>query len=153
MDQEELTIFRRRNIGFVFQNYNLVPIMNVFQNIVLPLKMDGQAVDKKFVEEITEALDIQDKIYQMPEELSGGEQQRAAIARALVTRPAIVLADEPTGNLDSKTSEKVINLMKAMAKTYNQTMAIITHDEKIAKMADRVIQLEDGRIRPNEVCL
>ncbi|MGC4019956.1 MAG: ABC transporter ATP-binding protein [Muricomes sp.] len=146
MNGEDLTIFRRSNIGFVFQNYNLVPILNVYENIALPVKLDGEVIDEEFIEQLAVELSIEEKLYQMPAELSGGQQQRAAIARALVTRPAIILADEPTGNLDSKTSEKVIHLMKAMAKKYHQTMAIITHDEKIADMSDRVIQIEDGRI-------
>lgn len=146
MDREELTVFRRRNIGFVFQNYNLIPILNVYENIALPDKLDGKVIDQGFIEDIAEALGIEREIYQMPCELSGGQQQRAAIARALMTRPAIVLADEPTGNLDSKTSEKVIGTMRAMAARYRQTMAVITHNEKIADMADRVIRIEDGRI-------
>lgn len=151
MENEELTIFRRRNIGFVFQNYNLVPRLNVFENIVLPIKLDERSVDIEFVEELVKSLEIGDKLYQMPNELSGGQQQRVAIARALITQPAIVLADEPTGNLDSKNSNKVISLMKEMARKYQQTMAIVTHDEKIARMADRIIEMEDGRIISNGV--
>ena len=146
MNIEELAIFRRRNIGFIFQNYNLVLALNVYENIVLPIKVDGRVVDVDFVEGIIEELEIKPNIYQMPSELSGGQQQRVAIARALVTRPAIILADEPTGNLDSKTSKKVIELMKDIASKFNQTMAIITHDEKVANMAKRIIHIEDGKI-------
>lgn len=146
MNGEELAIFRRRNIGFIFQNYNLVPALNVYENIVLPIKIDSKDVDVEFVEKIISELELGDTIYQVPSKLSGGQQQRVAIARALATRPAIVLADEPTGNLDSKTSEKVIKLMKDMAKKFNQTMAVITHDEKVANMADRIIYIEDGKI-------
>lgn len=146
MESEELTVFRRRNIGFVFQNYNLVPTLNIYENIVLPIKLDGKSVDEKFAEELIETLSIKREIYKMPDELSGGQQQRVAIARALITRPAIILADEPTGNLDSANSEKVIRLMKTTARKYNQTMAVITHDERIADMADKIIRIEDGMI-------
>jgi putative ABC transport system ATP-binding protein len=146
MSEEELTVFRRRNIGFVFQNYNLVPSLNVYENIVLPLKLDESNIDEAFIEDIMSALGIAAKVSQMPTTLSGGQQQRVAIARALSTRPAIILADEPTGNLDSKTSRSVIALMRTMAEKYHQTMAIVTHNEEIAKMADRMIRIEDGRI-------
>lgn len=146
MDNEELAVFRRRNIGFVFQNYNLVPTLNIYENIVLPVNLDNGSIDEKFVGELTDGLEISQEINKMPDELSGGQQQRAAIARALITRPAIVLADEPTGNLDSGNSEKVIKLMKEMAQKYHQTMAVITHNERIANMADRIIRIEDGMI-------
>lgn len=146
MDNEELAVFRRRNIGFVFQNYNLVPTLNIYENIVLPVNLDNRSIDEKFVGELTDGLEISQEINKMPDELSGGQQQRAAIARALITRPAIVLADEPTGNLDSGNSEKVIKLMKEMAQKYHQTMAVITHNERIANMADRIIRIEDGMI-------
>ena len=146
MDNEELAVFRRRNIGFVFQNYNLIPSLNIYENIVLPVKLDNGSIDEKFVRELTDELEISREINMMPDELSGGQQQRVAIARALITRPTIVLADEPTGNLDSRNSEKVIKLMKEMAQKYHQTMAVITHNEKIANMADRIIQIEDGMI-------
>ena len=146
MDNEELAVFRRRNIGFVFQNSNLIPYLNSYENIVLPVKLDNGRLDEKFVRELTDELEISREINMMPDELSGGQQQRVAIARALITRPTIVLADEPTGNLDSRNSEKVIKLMKEMAQKYHQTMAVITHNEKIANMADRIIQIEDGMI-------
>lgn len=146
MDNEELAVFRRRNIGFVFQNYNLIPSLNIYENIVLPIKLDNGSIDEKFVGELTDGLEISREINMMPDELSGGQQQRVAIARALITRPTIVLADEPTGNLDSGNSEKVIKLMKEMARKYHQTMAVITHNERIANMADRIIRIEDGMI-------
>jgi len=146
MDNEELAVFRRRNIGFVFQNYNLIPSLNIYENIVLPIKLDNGSIDEKFVGELTDGLEISREINMMPDELSGGQQQRVAIARALITRPTIVLADEPTGNLDSGNSEKVIKLMKDMARKYHQTMAVITHNERIANMADRIIRIEDGMI-------
>lgn len=151
MTSEELTIFRRRNIGFVFQQYNLIPTLSIYENIVLPLKLDQQNIDDKFIEEIIQALGIDSKVHQMPNELSGGQQQRVAIARALSTRPAIILADEPTGNLDSKTSDSVITLMKEMTQTFHQTMAIVTHNERISQMADRIIRIEDGKIYQDEV--
>lgn len=146
MNEEELTIFRRRNIGFVFQNYNLVPILNVLENVVLPLNLDGRPVDKKFVDKIIESLGLQSKLDHMPNMLSGGQQQRVAIARALSTKPAVILADEPTGNLDSKTGIEVIGLLKTSASLFHQTIVIITHNEEIAQMADRIICIEDGRI-------
>lgn len=144
---EQLTIFRRRNIGFIFQAYNLVPILNVYENIILPLELDGESVDYQFVDEIISALDLQDKIESLPSQLSGGQQQRVAIARALVTKPQVILADEPTGNLDSKTSADVMGLLKHMTHQFNQTLIMITHNEEIAQLADRIIQLEDGRIK------
>ena len=146
MNDEQLTIFRRRNIGFIFQNYNLVPILNVYENIVLPVELDGDTVDQKFLDEIVHLLGLEDKLKNMPNNLSGGQQQRVAIARALVSKPAIVLADEPTGNLDSKTSQDVLSLMKVTGQKFAQTMVMITHNEEIAQMADRIIRIEDGRI-------
>ena len=146
MNDEELTIFRRRNIGFVFQNYNLVPILNVYENIVLPIELDGVKIDTEYVDSIIEILGLKDKITNMPNNLSGVQQQRVAIARALATKPAIILADEPTGNLDSKTSMDVIGLLKMTSNKFNQTIVMITHNEEIAQLADRVIRIEDGRI-------
>lgn len=146
MKDEELTIFRRRNIGFVFQNYNLVPILNVFENIVLPVELDGATVDQRFMEEVVHVLSLEDKLKSMPNNLSGGQQQRVAIARALITKPAIVLADEPTGNLDSKSSADVLGLLKLTGEKFNQTIVMITHNQDIALLADRIVRLEDGRI-------
>lgn len=146
MRDEELTIFRRRNIGFVFQNYNLVPILNVFENIVLPVELDGATVDQRFMEEVVHVLSLKDKLKSMPNNLSGGQQQRVAIARALITKPAIVLADEPTGNLDSKSSADVLGLLKLTGEKFNQTIVMITHNQDIALLADRIVRLEDGRI-------
>ena len=146
MDNDELTVFRRRNIGFVFQNYNLVSVLNVYDNIVLPLKLDGVKIDKEFVDNIIHSLGLDEKIYQMPNTLSGGQQQRAAIARALVTKPAIVLADEPTGNLDSKTTMEVMGVLKASSDKYHQTILMVTHNEAIAQTCDRIIRIEDGRV-------
>ena len=146
MTREELAIFRRRNIGFIFQNYNLIPVLSGYENIVLPLKLDQADIDNEFVNEIVYALGIEGIIHQMPNMLSGGQQQRIAIARALSTKPAIILADEPTGNLDSKNSKNVISLMKYMAEKFNQTIALVTHNEEIAKMSDRIIRIEDGKI-------
>ena len=146
MKDEQLTIFRRRNIGFVFQNYNLVPILNVYENIVLPVELDGDTVDKVFLNEVVRMLALSDKLDNMPNSLSGGQQQRVAIARALVSKPAIVLADEPTGNLDSRTSGDVLGLLKATSNKFNQTLVMITHNNEIAQLADRIIRIEDGRI-------
>ena len=145
MKDEELTIFRRRNIGFIFQNYNLVPILNVYENIVLPIELDGVKIDKEYINTIIEALGLKDKMTSMPNNLSGGQQQRVAIARALGTKPAIILADEPTGNLDSKTSLDVMSLLKVTSKRFNQTILMITHNEEIAQLADRIIRIEDGK--------
>lgn len=146
MKDEALTIFRRRNIGFVFQNYNLVPVLNVYENIALPIELDGGKPDTAFLNEIIHALGLEKKLNNMPNALSGGQQQRVAIARALSTKPAIVLADEPTGNLDSKTSMDVLLLMRAVSRQFHQTTVMITHNEEIAQMADRIIRIEDGRI-------
>jgi putative ABC transport system ATP-binding protein len=146
-NETELTIFRRRNIGFVFQNYNLVPVLNVYENIVLPIELDGNKVDEEFVEEIIKTLGIEDKKYSLPNQLSGGQQQRVAIARALATKPAIILADEPTGNLDTKTSQEVIGLLKTSGKKFNQTIVMITHNEALAQLCDRIIHIEDGKIQ------
>lgn len=147
LKKDELTVFRRRNIGFVFQNYNLMPILNVYENIVLPLQLDGLNEDSDYLQEVLEALQLQDKLERMPESLSGGQQQRAAIARALAARPAIILADEPTGNLDSKNSMDVIGLLQASARKFHQTILVVTHNEEIAQMAERIIRLEDGRVQ------
>ena len=146
MNDEQLTIFRRRNIGFVFQNYNLVPILNVHENIVLPVELDGDTVDQKFMVEVVKMLGLQDKLQNMPNNLSGSQQQRVASARALASQPAILLADEPTGNLDSRTSQDVLGLMKVAGQKFSQTMVMITHNEEIAQMADRIVRIEDGRI-------
>ena len=146
MHDEHLTIFRRRNIGFIFQNYNLVPILNVYENIVLPVELDGDTVDQKFLDEIVHLLGLEDKLKNMPNNLSGGQQQRVAIARALISKPAIVLADEPTGNLDSKTSAEVLELIKRTSSEFHQTVVMITHNNDIARLADRIIHIEDGRI-------
>lgn len=146
MNNEELTVFRRRNIGFVFQNYNLVPVLSVLENITFPISLDKGQVDKEYLKDIMDLLGISKKMYSLPDNLSGGEQQRVAIARALVTNPAIVLADEPTGNLDSKNSLEVVDLLSAGCRKLGQTIVMITHDEKIAGYADRVIKIEDGKI-------
>ena len=146
MTDEELTIFRRRNIGFVFQQYNLVPMLNVWENIVLPVKLDGKKIEKDYVNEIIDTLGIRTKLENLPSALSGGQQQRVAIARALAAKPAILLADEPTGNLDSKTSQDVLSLLKVTSQKFAQTIVMITHNEEIAQMADRIIRIEDGRI-------
>lgn len=145
-NDEELTIFRRRNIGFVFQNYNLVPILNVYENIVLPVELDGNKVDENFLNEIVGMLGLEDKLKSMPNNLSGGQQQRVAIARALISKPAIILADEPTGNLDSKTSADVLGLLKNSSTKLNQTIVMITHNNDIAQLADRIVRIEDGKI-------
>ena len=146
LKEEKLAIFRRRNIGFIFQNFNLIPSLNVWENITLPVGLDGKEINKPFVTDIINSLGLESKVDALPNTLSGGQQQRVAIARALVARPAIILADEPTGNLDSKTSDEVMSLLKTMIKKYNQTLVMITHDETIAQMADRVIYIEDGKV-------
>lgn len=146
MSDEELTIFRRRNIGFIFQNYNLVPILNVYENIVLPIELDGVRIDKEYVNSVIKILGLENKLNNMPNNLSGGQQQRVAIARALATKPSLILADEPTGNLDSKTSMDVIGLLKMTSNRFNQTMVMITHNEEIAQLADRIIRIEDGKV-------
>lgn len=145
LKDEQLTIFRRRKIGFIFQNYNLVPVLNVYENIVLPVELDGNKVDKKFMKEVVQMLGLEDKLNNMPNNLSGG-QQRVAIARALVSKPAIVLADEPTGNLDSKTSADVLGLLKTTSQKFHQTLVMITHNSEIAQLADRIMRIEDGKI-------
>jgi len=145
-NDEQLTIFRRRNIGFIFQNYNLVPVLNVYENIVLPVELDGDTVDQKFMDEVVRLLALENKLNSMPNNLSGGQQQRVAIARALVSKPAIVLADEPTGNLDSRTSADVMGLLKVTSSKFRQTLVMITHNNEIAQLADRIIRIEDGRI-------
>ncbi len=144
--EEELTIFRRRKIGFVFQSYNLVPVLNVYDNIVLPIQLDGNEPNKKYIDLMIRALGLQSKLNSLPNNLSGGQQQRVAIARALATKPAIVLADEPTGNLDSRTSQDVMGLLKITSQKLRQTIVMITHNEEIAQLADRIIRIEDGRI-------
>lgn len=146
LKDEALTIFRRRKIGFVFQAYNLVPVLNVYENIVLPIELDGAKIDKKFVGQIVETLGLDGRLDALPNQLSGGQQQRVAIARALSAAPAIILADEPTGNLDSKTSQDVLSLLKVSSQKFAQTIVMITHNEEIAQMADRIIRIEDGRI-------
>lgn len=146
LSRDELTVYRRRKIGFVFQNYNLLPLMNVYENIVLPIKLDGIKPDDDYVEEILKLLKLEDKKYFMPNQLSGGQQQRVALARALAIKPAIILADEPTGNLDSRTSQDVLGLIKISSHNLAQTIVMITHNEEIAQMADRIIRIEDGKI-------
>lgn len=146
MKDDEMTIFRRRNIGFIFQNYNLVPILNVYENIVLPIELDGVKIDEEYINSIVNTLGLNKKLTNMPNNLSGGQQQRVAIARAIATKPAIILADEPTGNLDSKTSMDVIGLLKMTSQKFNQTIVMITHNEEIAQLADRIIRIEDGKI-------
>lgn len=145
--EEQMAVFRRRHIGFVFQNYNLVPILNVYENIVLPMQLDGRKADKGFLEEIVRSLGLQDKLQNLPGSLSGGQQQRVSIARALLTKPEIILADEPTGNLDSRTSEDVLDLLKITSAKFQQTTVMITHNDAIAQTADRIIRIEDGRVR------
>ena len=146
LKDEQLTIFRRRKIGFIFQNYNLVPVLNVYENIVLPVELDGDQVDNKYMQEVVQMLDLEDKLNNMPNTLSGGQQQRVAIARALVSKPAIVLADEPTGNLDSRTSTDVLGLLKVSSQKFHQTLIMITHNNEIAQLADRIVRIEDGKI-------
>lgn len=146
MNDEQLTIFRRRNIGFVFQSYNLVPILNVYENIVLPVELDGEPVDQALFDRIVDMLSLKEKLENMPNQLSGGQQQRVAIARALITKPAIVLADEPTGNLDSRTSADVLGLLKMTSEEFHQTVVMITHNNEIAQLSHRIVRIEDGRI-------
>ena len=151
MTEDERTIFRRRNIGFVFQQYNLIPVINVYENIVLPLRLDGAEIDEKLLEDIVRTLKIGEKLENLPEELSGGQQQRVAIARALMVKPAVLLCDEPTGNLDSVTSMEVIALLKTCAARFHQTVIVVTHQEAIAQMADRILRVEDGKLYKAEV--
>jgi len=146
LKDEELTIFRRRKIGFVFQNYNLVPVLNVYENIVLPIQLDGKEPDAEYVDKIIKTLGLETKLQNLPNNLSGGQQQRVAIARALASKPAIILADEPTGNLDSKTSQDVLGLLKVTGEKFSQTIVMITHNEELAQLADRIIRIEDGKI-------
>ena len=146
LNDERLTIFRRRRIGFVFQNYNLVPILNVYENIILPVSLDGERPDEEYIRQVIRLLGIRDKLTDMPNNLSGGQQQRVAIARALAAKPAILLCDEPTGNLDSKTSQDVLGLIRMSSRRFNQTVIMITHNEEIAQTADRIIRIEDGKI-------
>ena len=146
-NEEQMAVFRRRHIGFIFQNYNLIPILNAYENIVLPVQLDGRKVDQRLMEEIVSTLGLQDKLQNLPSNLSGGQQQRVSIARALLTKPEIILADEPTGNLDSKTSEDVLSLLKTTSVKFHQTIVMITHNNAIAELADRMIRIEDGRIK------
>ena len=146
LSDDELTVFRRRKIGFIFQQYNLIQMLNIWENIILPLKLDGRKVDEEYILEITQILGIREKLNFIPSKLSGGQQQRVAIARALATKPAIVLADEPTGDLDSKTSQDVMGLLKVTSSRFNQTIIMITHNEEIAQLADRILRIEDGKI-------
>lgn len=151
LKDEELTIFRRRKIGFIFQSFNLVPVMTVYENIVLPIELDGNVADKAFIDEIISTLGLSGKVNAYPNQLSGGQQQRVAIARALASAPALILADEPTGNLDSRTSQDVLGLLKVIGERYSQTIIMITHNEEIAQMADRIIRIEDGLVVSKEV--
>lgn len=153
LKDEDLTVFRRRRIGFIFQNYNLVPVLNVYENIVMPIQLDGKKPDTAFIQEVVTLLGLEKKLYSMPNQLSGGQQQRVAIARALASKPAIILADEPTGNLDSKTSDEVIELLKVTGKKFDQTIVMITHNPEIAARADRCIRIEDGKIAEAEAVL
>ena len=146
LKDEELTVFRRRKIGFVFQAYNLVPVLSVYENIVLPIQLDGGELDAAYIDQVIGALGLKEKLQSLPSQLSGGQQQRVAIARALATKPAILLADEPTGNLDSRTSNDVLSLMKVTGQKFSQTMVMITHNEEIAQLTDRIVRIEDGRI-------
>ncbi|BAE82855.1 ABC transporter, ATP-binding protein [Desulfitobacterium hafniense DP7] len=150
LKDEELTIFRRRKIGFVFQSYNLVPVLNVYENIILPIQLDGSEPDEEYVTRIVEALGLESKLQNLPSQLSGGQQQRVAIARAIATKPAIILADEPTGNLDSRTSQDVMGLLKVTGEKFRQTIVMITHNEELAQLADRIIRIEDGKIAGGE---
>ncbi|HAX52819.1 ABC transporter ATP-binding protein [Muricomes intestini] len=153
LGDEELTIFRRRKIGFVFQAYNLVPVLSVYENIVLPIQLDGGTVDKQYMQQVIKSLGLKEKLYSFPNQLSGGQQQRVAIARALASKPSIILADEPTGNLDSSTSQDVLGLMKIMSRRFAQTIVMITHNEEIAQLAERIVRIEDGRIVKREESL
>lgn len=146
LKDDQLTVFRRRKIGFVFQDYNLVPVLNVYENIVLPIQLDGENIDSEYINQIIEILGIKSKLNNLPNNLSGGQRQRVAIARALAAKPAIILADEPTGNLDSKTSHDVLGLLKITGQKFKQTIVMITHNEQIAQMADRIVRIEDGKI-------
>ncbi len=146
MKDEDLTVFRRRRIGFIFQNYNLVPVLNVYENIVMPIQLDGKQPDQDFIQKVVGLLGLEQKLYNMPNTLSGGQQQRVSIARALASKPAIILADEPTGNLDSRTSDEVIELLKVTSQKFHQTIVMITHNPQIAEQADRIIRIEDGKI-------
>ena len=146
LKEEELTIFRRRKIGFVFQSYNLVPVLNVYENISLPIELDGKRADRKFIDSILKTLGLEEKVRSLPGQLSGGQQQRVAIARALASKPAILLCDEPTGNLDSRTSQDVLSLLNVSSQKYTQTIVMITHNEEIAQSADRILRIEDGRL-------
>ena len=150
LKEDALCIFRRRKIGFVFQNYNLVPVLNVYENIVLPIELDGNEVDTEYVNQVAEVLGLKDRLHSMPNQLSGGQQQRVAIARALATKPAILLCDEPTGNLDSRTSQDVLSLLKVTGEKFGQTIVMITHNEEIAQLADRIVRIEDGKIKGGE---
>lgn len=149
MNHEQLALFRRRKVGFIFQQYNLIPDLNIYDNIIFPLELDGVQIDTNFIEELLETLNIADKKEMLPSMLSGGEQQRVAIIRALATKPAIILADEPTGNLDTLASHDVIGLLKVLARQYQQTLIVITHDPDIAQMAERIVRIEDGRVLPS----
>jgi len=151
LSDDELTIFRRRKIGFIFQQYNLIQMLSVWENIILPLKLDGRMVDEEYVLELTEMLGLGEKLKSLPSQLSGGQQQRVAIARALATKPALVLADEPTGNLDSRTSQDVLGLLKITSNKFNQTIIMITHNEEIAQLADRILRIEDGKLITGQV--
>lgn len=151
-NEEKLAAFRRRHIGFIFQNYNLVPVLNVYENMVLPLQLDGRRADQKLLEQVVHSLGIQDKLQNLANHLSGGQQQRVSIARALLTKPEIILADEPTGNLDSRTSADVLSLLKDSSRRFHQTIVMITHDRGIARMADRSIRIEDGKIMDSPLC-
>ncbi|HIW60141.1 MAG TPA: ABC transporter ATP-binding protein [Candidatus Anaerobutyricum avicola] len=150
LKEDALCIFRRRKIGFVFQSYNLVPVLNVYENIVLPIELDGNEVDAEYVNQVAEVLGLKERLHSMPNQLSGGQQQRVAIARALATKPAILLCDEPTGNLDSKTSQDVLSLLKVTGEKFGQTIVMITHNEEIAQLADRIVRIEDGKIKGGE---
>ncbi len=150
MSQDELTIFRRRNIGFIFQNFNLIPVLNAYENMILPMKLDGAKIDREFAEMVIQSLGLEEKVFQLPNTLSGGQQQRVAIARALLAKPALILADEPTGSLDSRTGMEVIGLMKVLSEKFHQTLVVVTHNEEIAQMADRIVRIEDGKIFSGE---